>query len=208
MTHPLFGDHLPLIAILRGIAPDEADAVFDALIAAGITLIEVPLNSPEPFVSIGKLAKRSAGRARVGAGTVLTENDVVAVRDVGGQLIVSPNADTSVIRMTKALGLQSFPGVFTPTEAFSALAAGADALKFFPAELIGPAGIKAMKAVLPKDVPLLAVGGANETNFIDYIQAGCMGFGIGSNIYKPGMTADDVGARAIKLVAAFRAAQG
>jgi 2-dehydro-3-deoxyphosphogalactonate aldolase len=206
MTHPLFGSSIPIIAILRGITPPEVDDVFDALIDAGITLIEVPLNSPDPFVSIAAMIKRAAGRAKIGAGTVLTEEQVVAVKDIGGTLIVSPNADLAVIRKTKALGMESYPGVFTPSEAFAALGAGADALKFFPAELIGTSGIKAMKAVLPKHVPVLAVGGANETNFGDYIQAGCAGFGIGSNIYKPGMTAAEVGERARKLVAAFKEA--
>ncbi|BCP51800.1 2-dehydro-3-deoxy-6-phosphogalactonate aldolase [Kaistia sp. 32K] len=206
MTHPLFGNHIPIIAILRGITPPEADDVFDALIGAGITLIEVPLNSPDPFDSIAAMVRRAAGRAKIGAGTVLTEDQVQGVRDVGGELVVSPNADLAVIRKTKALRMESYPGVFTPTEAFAALSAGADALKFFPAELIGTSGIKAMKAVLPKHVPVLAVGGANETNFGDYIQAGCAGFGIGSNIYKPGMTAAEVGERAHKLVAAFKAA--
>jgi 2-dehydro-3-deoxyphosphogalactonate aldolase len=206
MTHPLFGSSIPIIAILRGITPPEVDDVFDALIDAGITLIEVPLNSPDPFVSIAAMIKRAAGRAKIGAGTVLTEEQVVAVKDIGGTLIVSPNADLAVIRKTKALGIESYPGVFTPSEAFAALGAGADALKFFPAELIGTSGIKAMKAVLPKHVPVLAVGGANETNFGDYIQAGCAGFGIGSNIYKPGMTAAEVGERARKLVAAFKEA--
>ena len=206
MTHPLFGNSVPIIAILRGIKPEEADAAFDALLAAGITLIEVPLNSPDPFVSIERMVKRAAGRAKVGAGTVLTEEQVQGVKDVGGEIIVSPNADAAVIRKTKALRMESYPGVFTPTEAFAALAAGADALKFFPAELIGTSGIKAMKAVLPKHVPVLAVGGANESNFAEYIQAGCAGFGIGSNIYKPGMTATEIGERAAKLVAAFRQA--
>lgn len=207
MTHPLFGNHVPIVAILRGIKPEEADAAFDALVAAGITLIEVPLNSPDPLVSIERMVKRAAGRAKVGAGTVLTEEQVQAVKDVGGELIVSPNADAAVIRKTKALGMESYPGVFTPTEAFAALAAGADALKFFPAELIGTAGIKAMKAVLPKHVPVLAVGGANEGNFADFLKVGCAGFGIGSNIYKPGMTAAEIGERAAKLVAAFAVAQ-
>nr|WP_198010712.1 2-dehydro-3-deoxy-6-phosphogalactonate aldolase [Kaistia granuli] len=206
MTHPLFGSSIPIIAILRGITPPEANDVFDALIDAGITLIEVPLNSPDPFVSIAAMIKRADGRAKIGAGTVLTEEQVVAVKDIGGTLIVSPNADLAVIRKTKALGMESYPGVFTPSEAFAALGAGADALKFFPAELIGTSGIKAMKAVLPKHVPVLAVGGANETNFGDFIQAGCAGFGIGSNIYKPGMTAAEVGERARKLVAAFKEA--
>jgi 2-dehydro-3-deoxyphosphogalactonate aldolase len=206
MTHPLFGNHIPIIAILRGIKPEEADAAFDALVAAGVTLIEVPLNSPDPYDSIGRMAKRAAGIAKIGAGTVLTVDQVSGVKDVGGELIVSPNTDVEVIRKTKALRMESYPGVFTPTEAFAALAAGADALKFFPAELIGTTGIKAMKAVLPKDVPVLAVGGANESNFADYIQIGCAGFGIGSNIYKPGMSAAEIGQRAATLVAAYKKA--
>jgi len=206
MSHPLFGTHRPLVAILRGIAPGEAAAVFDALVEAGITLIEVPLNSPEPFVSIETMAKRANGAAKVGAGTVLKPTDVDSVKDSGGTIIVSPNADQAVIRRTKELALESYPGVFTPTEAFSAIAAGADALKFFPAELIGPAGIRAMKAVLPKDLPVLAVGGANAENFADFLKAGCSGFGIGSFLYKPGASIADVAARAREVVAAFDAA--
>lgn len=207
MSHPWFGPHLPIVAILRGIKPDEATDAFDALVAAGVTLIEVPLNSPDPLKSIEAMAKKSGDRAIIGAGTVLTEADVSAVKSAGGAMIVSPNTDLFVIRKTKALGMASYPGVFTPTEAFSALSAGADALKFFPAEVIGPGGIKAMKAVLPKHVPLLAVGGANESNFKDYFAAGCDGFGIGSNIYKPGMSALEIGRRAEILVAAFKAAR-
>lgn len=206
MSHPLFGSHRPLVAILRGIAPGEAAAVFDALVEAGITLIEVPLNSPEPFVSIETMAKRANGAAKVGAGTVLKPGDVDSVKDSGGTIIVSPNADPAVIRRTKELALESYPGVFTPTEAFSAIAAGADALKFFPAELIGPAGIRAMKAVLPKDLPVLAVGGANADNFSEFLKAGCSGFGIGSFLYKPGASIADVAARAREVVAAFDAA--
>ena len=206
MTHPLFGTHRPLVAILRGIAPGEAAAVFDVLVEAGITLIEVPLNSPEPFVSIETMAKRAGDRARIGAGTVLKVEDVGAVKDCGGTLIVSPNANPAVIRRTKELRLESYPGVFTPTEAFAAIEAGADALKFFPAELIGTGGIRAMKAVLPKDLPVLAVGGANAGNFGDYLKAGCAGFGIGSFLYKPGASIADVAARAAELVAAFDAA--
>lgn len=206
MSHPLFAGHRPLVAILRGIRPDEVEPVFEALVDAGITLIEVPLNSPEPFNSIGRLARLSAGRARVGAGTVLTEEDVVAVKDVGGELIVSPNMNPAVIRRTKALRLASFPGVLTPTEAFAAIEAGADALKFFPAELIGPAGIRAIKAVLPPDLPVLAVGGAGASNFGEFLKAGCAGFGIGSSLYKTGHDAAEVGRRAREIVAAFDAA--
>ncbi|MCX5495900.1 2-dehydro-3-deoxy-6-phosphogalactonate aldolase [Kaistia dalseonensis] len=206
MTHPLFAHHRPLVAILRGITPGEAEAVFEELVAAGITLIEVPLNSPDPFVSIERIAKRSNGRAKVGAGTVLTEAHVVAVKDVGGEIIVSPNANPAVIARTKELRLESYPGVFTPTEAFAALEAGADALKFFPAELIGTSGIKAIKAVLPKHVPVMAVGGAGASNFADFLKAGCDGFGIGSSLYKPGLTAAEIGARARELVTAYDAA--
>jgi len=205
MTHPLFAGHRPLIAILRGITPDEADAVFEALVEAGITLIEVPLNSPDPFVSVRKMADRAEGRAKVGAGTVLKPEDVDRVREASGTLIVSPNADPAVIDRTKALGMESYPGVMTPTEAFSALAAGADALKFFPAELIGPTGIRAMKAVLPKDVPLLAVGGADASNLATYVAAGCAGFGIGSSLYKPGRPAEEVAEKARALVMAYDA---
>ena len=164
--------------------------------------------SYQPLKSIAAMQQALGARARIGAGTVLTPEEVRSVAATGASFIVSPNADLRVIARSKELGLGSYPGIFTPTEAFAALAAGADALKFFPAELIGTSGIKAMKAVLPKHVPVLAVGGANETNFGDYIQAGCAGFGIGSNIYKPGMTAADVGERARKLVAAFKAATG
>lgn len=206
MSHPLFGSHRPLVAILRGLTPGEAAAVFDTLVEAGITLIEVPLNSPDPFTSIAIMAKRAAGLAQVGAGTVLTPEAVDSVHDSGGQLIVSPNTDAAVIRRTKERGLRSYPGVFTPTEAFAALAAGADALKFFPAELIGPLGIRAMKAVLPKDVPLLAVGGAHAGNFGEFLKAGCAGFGIGSSLYKPGLDIGEIARRAKDMVAAFDAA--
>lgn len=206
MSHPLFAGHRPLVAILRGVKPDEVEAIFEVLVAAGITLIEVPLNSPEPFVSIGKLARLSAGRALVGAGTVLTEDEVVAVKDVGGQIVVSPNANSAVIRRTKELRLLSFPGVFTPSEAFAAIDAGADALKFFPAELIGPGGIRAIKAVLPPALPVLAVGGAGASNFGEFLKAGCAGFGIGSSLYKVGFDAGEVARRAGEIVTAFDAA--
>lgn len=206
MSHPLFAGHRPLVAILRGITPGEVEAAFEALVGAGITLIEVPLNSPDPFVSIEKLAKLAGDRAKVGAGTVLSEEQVAAVKDVGGQLIVSPNMNPAVIRRSIALNLLSFPGVFTPTEAFAAIEAGADALKFFPAELIGPAGIRAIKAVLPPAMPVLAVGGAGAANFGEFLKAGCSGFGIGSSLYKPGLDAAEIGRRAQEIVAAFDAA--
>ena len=199
----LFRGHRPLIAILRGIRPEEAEAALEALIAAGIGIIEVPLNSPDPFDSIARMAKRAGGRAIVGAGTVLTADAVTAVKDAGGQIIVSPNRDDAVIRATKAARLDSYPGVFTATEALGALAAGADALKFFPGDILGPAGIKAIAAILPKGTPLLAVGGVDAHNMADYLKAGVAGFGIGSSLYKPGISADEIGRRAAVMVAAY-----
>ena len=203
MRDPLFAGHRPLIAILRGITPSEADAVLEALIAAGIGLIEVPLNSPEPFASIRIMADKANGRARIGAGTVLKPDDVQRVAEAGGQIIVSPNRDDGVIRATKSLRLESYPGVFTATEAIGALAAGADALKFFPADVLGPAGIRAIAAILPRRVPLLAVGGVDAGNIPTWLKAGVAGFGIGSSLYKPGMTVAAVGAKAREVVAAY-----
>ena len=208
MTADLFAGHRPLIAILRGIRPEEAEPVLEALIAAGIGLIEVPLNSPEPLSSIRIMAAAAEGRARIGAGTVLTVAEVEAVEAVGGQLVVSPNVDPAVIRKTRAARLASFPGVFTATEALAAIAAGADALKFFPADLLGPAGIKAIATILPKHVPLLAVGGVDASNIGDYLKAGIAGFGIGSGLYKPGLGPDEVGERARAMVAAYDGAAG
>jgi 2-dehydro-3-deoxyphosphogalactonate aldolase len=203
MTRDIFAGHRPLVAILRGIRPEEAEAAFDALIAAGIGLIEVPLNSPEPLATIAALAKRSNGRAILGAGTVLTVGEVSAVAAAGGRMIVSPNRDDAVIRATKAAGLDSYPGVFTATEALGAIAAGADALKFFPADLLGLNGIKALTAVLPKEIPLLAVGGIEASNIALFLKAGITGFGIGSSLYKPGMSAGEIGERARAMVAAY-----
>lgn len=195
----------PLIAILRGVKPDEVEAIGEALAEAGFTLIEVPLNSPNPLESIGRLAKRLGDRAMVGAGTVLRETDVAAVADVGGTLIISPNANPRVIAASAARGLVSLPGVATPTEAFAALDAGATALKLFPAEAASPAVLKAMRAVLPSAIRVLPVGGIAPDNMQPWRDAGAPGFGLGSALYKPGFSAEQVGERAMAFVSALQA---
>ena len=197
---------LPLIAILRGLTPAEAPAVGDALFDEGFRVLEVPLNSPDPLVSIAALAARYGGRALVGAGTVSTPAQVAEVAAAGGRLIVMPHADVAVVRAAKAAGLWCVPGVATPTEAFAALAAGADALKLFPAELLAPPVLKALRAVLPHELKLLPVGGITPQNLSAYVAAGAGGFGLGSALYKPGNTALQVAANARSFVAAWRAA--
>ncbi|MFC3215796.1 MULTISPECIES: 2-dehydro-3-deoxy-6-phosphogalactonate aldolase [Novosphingobium] len=187
---------LPLVAILRGIRPDEIEAAADALVEAGFRLIEVPLNSPEPLHSIERLARRVGDHALVGAGTVLTVDDLRRVHDAGGRMIVSPNTDGTVIRESVSRGLVSLPGFFTPSEGFAALAAGANGLKLFPAEAATPAVVKAQRAVLPKDVPLLVVGGITPANMQPWLDAGADGFGLGSALYKAGATADEIGRNA------------
>jgi 2-dehydro-3-deoxyphosphogalactonate aldolase len=195
---------LPLVAILRGLSSIEAVAVAQALYGAGFRLIEVPLNSPEPLISIASIRSALPGDALVGAGTVLGVEAVVEVQAAGGQLIVMPHADTQVIRAAKAAGLLCVPGVATPTEAFAALDAGADALKLFPAELVTPAALKAMKAVLPTGVALLPVGGITPQGMRAYRQAGAAGFGLGSALYTPGLDSAAVQANARAFVAAWR----
>tara|TARA_R110002051_G_scaffold11090_3_gene40882 strand:- start:5617 stop:6237 length:621 start_codon:yes stop_codon:yes gene_type:complete len=198
-------DALPLIAILRGLDPDEAVAVGEALFDAGFRCLEVPLNSPRPLESIARLADRFGDTMLVGAGTVLSPAAVDEVRAAGGRVIISPNANPAVIAHAKAEGLVSLPGVFTPTEAFAALAAGADGLKLFPAEIAGTAGLKALKAVLPKTAPVYAVGGVAPEAMADWCAVGADGFGIGSALYRPGVTATEVGRRAAGFVAAWSA---
>ncbi|MFN3147604.1 MAG: 2-dehydro-3-deoxy-6-phosphogalactonate aldolase [Paracoccaceae bacterium] len=194
-----------IIAILRGVTPEVVEGIGAALIDAGIDRIEVPLNSPDPIDSIARLARAFGNVAQIGAGTVLTVEDVAAVAAVGGRMIVSPNNDSAVIRATRAAGLDSFPGVFTPSECFAALAAGATGLKVFPASMMGTEGLKAIRAVLPPGTDVYAVGGVGAANFADWRQAGAAGFGIGSALYKPGDDAAAVAAKARAIVAAWDA---
>lgn len=195
---------LPLIAILRGVRPEEALPVGMALAEAGFRIIEVPLNSPQPLQSIDTLARTLGDACLIGAGTVMSAAQVAEVADAGGKLIVMPHGDAAVIRAAKSRGLQCAPGIATPTEGFAALAAGADALKLFPAELLSPAALKAIRAVFPKDVLFVPVGGITPDNMAGYAAAGANGFGLGSALYKPGMSAAQVKANALAFVKAWR----
>jgi 2-dehydro-3-deoxyphosphogalactonate aldolase len=206
MTQTIEG-RLPLVAILRGLEPDRAVAVGEVLVAAGFDIIEVPLNSPDPLASIAALVAALGDRALIGAGTVLAEAEVDALAAIGAQLVVSPNANPAVIARTAAHGMVSLPGVLTPTEMFAALEAGASGLKIFPAEMVGPVGVKAVRAVLPRHVPVLAVGGISAANMGDYLAAGADGFGIGGSLFTPGKPTDAIAADARAIVAAFKAAR-
>jgi 2-dehydro-3-deoxyphosphogalactonate aldolase len=186
----------PLVAIIRGVTPAEAEAIGAAIYEAGIRIVEVPLNSPDPFDSIERLARTLGDDALVGAGTVLEPLDVLRVRDAGGGVIVSPNTHAPVIEATAAAGMVSLPGYFTPSEAFDAIRAGATGLKLFPAEAVTPAYVKAQKAILPKGVPLLVVGGVKPDTMQAWIEAGAEGFGLGSGLYKPGQSAAETAEKA------------
>ena len=192
-----------IIAILRGIKPDEAIEITNEIVEAGISLVEVPLNSPDPFDSIAEMRKTFDGRAQIGAGTVLSLEDVANLKAIDGQFVVSPNCNIEVIEATKAANMGSYPGVFTASECFAAIKAGADALKFFPASIMGPSGLKALKAVLPPNVDCYAVGGAGPNNFAEWRAEGSDGFGIGTAIFKPGDDAKTVRAKADAIVAAY-----
>ena len=192
-----------LVAILRGITPAEVEAVADVLVEAGFEAVEVPMNSPDALVSVEQLARRLPSAVLVGAGTVLDPETVDRLADVGGRLLVSPNVDADVLAAAARRGLVTMPGVFTPTEAFAALKAGASALKFFPASVLGPAGIAAIRAVLPPGVRVGAVGGVANEHFAAYAGVGVTAFGLGSSLYKPGMTAAEVAPRATAAVAAW-----
>lgn len=194
-----------LVAILRGIKFDETAAIVEGLISIGFTAIEIPLNSPDPFRSIEIAAKLAPADVLIGAGTVLSVADVDRLNDAGGKLMVSPNVDARVIGRASEQGMVTMPGVFTPTEALSACAAGASALKFFPASVLGPAGISALSAVLPMDVPIGAVGGVSDKDFADYARVGVRTFGLGSSLYKAGMEASEVTRRGVQAIAAFDA---
>jgi 2-dehydro-3-deoxyphosphogalactonate aldolase len=206
MTSAIDG-RLPLVAILRALEPERAVAVGQTLVDSGFDMIEVPLNSPDPFVSIAALVQALGDRALVGAGTVLAVEQVDRLAHIGARLVVSPNCNPAVIARAAALGMVSLPGVLTPTEMFAALDSGATGLKIFPAEIAGPAVVRAVRAVLPPQLPILAVGGIQADNMRDYLAAGTSGFGIGGSLFKPGKSIDAIATDARALVAAFAAAR-
>jgi 2-dehydro-3-deoxyphosphogalactonate aldolase len=193
----------PLIAILRGLKPEDAEGVIGVLIESGMTAIEIPLNSPDPFRSIEIAVKTASSEVLIGAGTVLTPQAVARLHDVGGRLMVTPNVDPEVIASARERGMVTMPGVFTATEALLAAKAGASGLKFFPASALGASGISAIRAVLPADLMIAAVGGISDKNFVEYTRTGIYGFGLGTSLYKPGMTVAEVAARAKATIHAY-----
>ena len=195
----------PLVAILRGVKPDECESIGDALFEAGIRIIEVPLNSPDPLASICRLSRKFGDDVLVGAGTVLRAEQVLEVAEAGGRIVVSPSTNAEVIRASVEAGLFSCPGFFTPSEAFAALDAGAHALKLFPAEGASPALVKAQRAVLPREVPLIIVGGVASDNLGPWLEAGADGFGLGSGLYRTGQAPKETLDRARAFVAALAA---
>lgn len=202
----IFASHVqscPVVAILRGITPDEIIAIGRALMECGINIIEIPLNSPEPFESIRRLSADAGDKAIIGAGTVLEVPDVAAVKAAGGQLVVSPNTNVAVIAATVAAGMISVPGYFTPTEAFTAIGAGAHAIKLFPAEAASPSVVKAQRAVLPRGFPLFVVGGVQASDAAQWISAGATGFGLGGALYRPGYSPEQVREAAMAFIAAL-----
>lgn len=204
MSYQQYYKDMPLVAILRGLVPDKAQTTGEVLFQAGFRLIEVPLNSPNAFDSIELLAKEFVGRAMIGGGTVISADDVERVKQRGGDFVVSPNCNIEVIRRAKQRGMFVFPGVATPTEAFTALENGADGLKIFPAELIPPKGVKALLTVLPKGTDLIPVGGIDQTNMAGYLNAGATGFGFGSSLFKPSYDLDDISLNAKELVESYQ----
>ena len=197
-----------LVAILRGVKPDEIDEIASALVEAGFGALEIPLNSPDPFISIEKAVLAHGTETLIGAGTVLTSENVDQLADAGGRLLVSPNINKSVMSRAAHHKMVTMPGVFTATDAFAAIEYGASGLKFFPANVLGPSGIKAIMAVLPDDLPIGAVGGVSDADFKDYGNNGISVFGLGSSIYKIGMNAEEVSRRAIDTIAAYDAVFG
>jgi len=189
-----------IVAIIRGVKPEEAVDVAQTMYDAGIRIIEVPLNSPDPFRSIKNIVDSLGDKMLIGAGTVTTKDEVSKLKDVGGEIVVSPNMNPEVISYTKSLGMLSYPGVMTVTESFQAIEAGADGLKVFPADVVGMGFIKATKVVLPKGTPMLAVGGVSEANIDEWIKAGADGFGLGSSIYKPEMSLEEISDRCKKVM--------
>lgn len=198
-------EECPLVAIIRGVTPEDVEEIGEAIYEGGIRIIEVPLNSPDPLKSIERLAKRFGERMLVGAGTVLDPTDIAKIKDVGGRIIVSPDTNIDVIGAAASAGLVSSPGYFTPSEAFAAIRAGATALKLFPAEAATPAVLQAQLAVIPKHIPIMAVGGIKPDNMRGWLHAGAAGFGLGGGLYKPGQSASDTLNKARSYVAGLKA---